>query len=70
MCQWINDTLKKADDDGTWAKAFEPTLGHVRRGHPGAAGAGPLQADHPTVAGAGPPHAARPARDRPREETP
>jgi glutamate transport system substrate-binding protein len=27
MCQWITDTLKKAQDDGTWDKAFEATLG-------------------------------------------
>ena len=27
MCQWITDTLKKAEDDGTWAEAFEATLG-------------------------------------------
>jgi glutamate transport system substrate-binding protein len=27
MCQWITDTLKKAEDDGTLAKAFEATLG-------------------------------------------
>jgi glutamate transport system substrate-binding protein len=27
MCQWIVDTLTKAEDDGTWAKAFEATLG-------------------------------------------
>ena len=27
MCQWITDTIKKAEDDGTWAKAFEATLG-------------------------------------------
>ncbi len=27
MCQWINDTLTAAEDDGTWAKAFEATLG-------------------------------------------
>ena len=27
MCQWITDTLKMAEDDGTWAKAFEATLG-------------------------------------------
>ncbi len=27
MCQWITDTLKKAEDDGDWAKAFEATLG-------------------------------------------
>jgi glutamate transport system substrate-binding protein len=27
MCQYINDTLQKAFDDGTWAKAFEATLG-------------------------------------------
>jgi glutamate transport system substrate-binding protein len=27
MCQWIVDTIKKAEDDGDWAKAFESTLG-------------------------------------------
>ena len=27
MCQWISDTIKKAEDDGTWGKAFEATLG-------------------------------------------
>jgi glutamate transport system substrate-binding protein len=27
MCQWITDTIKKAEDDGTWADAFEATLG-------------------------------------------
>ena len=27
MCQWIVDTIKKAEDDGDWAKAFEATLG-------------------------------------------
>jgi glutamate transport system substrate-binding protein len=27
MCQWITDTIKKAQDDGTWAKAFKATLG-------------------------------------------
>ncbi len=27
MCTWITDTVKKAEDDGTWAKAFEATLG-------------------------------------------
>lgn len=27
MCQWITDTIKKAEDDGTWAAAFEATLG-------------------------------------------
>jgi glutamate transport system substrate-binding protein len=27
MCQWITDTLKKAEDDGAWDKAFESTLG-------------------------------------------
>jgi len=27
MCQWIVDTIKKAEDDGTWATAFEDTLG-------------------------------------------
>jgi len=29
MCQYINDTLQKAMDDGTWAKAFEATLGQA-----------------------------------------
>ncbi len=27
MCQWINDTLTKADEDGKWADAFEANLG-------------------------------------------
>jgi len=27
MCQWITDTIKKAQDDGDWDKAFEATLG-------------------------------------------
>ncbi|MBA2561266.1 MAG: glutamate ABC transporter substrate-binding protein [Propionibacteriales bacterium] len=27
FCQFITDTLQKAMDDGTWAKAFEATLG-------------------------------------------
>ena len=27
MCQWITDTIKKSEEDGTWAKAFEATLG-------------------------------------------
>ena len=27
MCQWITDTIKKSEEDGTWAKAFEETLG-------------------------------------------
>ncbi|HVH94890.1 MAG TPA: glutamate ABC transporter substrate-binding protein [Nocardioidaceae bacterium] len=27
MCQWITDTIKKAEDDGTWADAFKATLG-------------------------------------------
>ena len=27
MCEFITDTLKKAEDDGTWADAFENTLG-------------------------------------------
>ncbi|MDO7867670.1 glutamate ABC transporter substrate-binding protein [Nocardioides jiangxiensis] len=27
MCTFITDSLKKAFDDGTWAKAFEDTLG-------------------------------------------
>ena len=40
MCQWIIDTLTEAEDDGNWDKAFEATLGQVRRRHPGAAGHG------------------------------
>ncbi len=27
MCQWVTDTLKKAEKDGAWDKAFEATLG-------------------------------------------
>ncbi len=27
MCEWITDTIKKAEDDGNWEKAFEATLG-------------------------------------------
>ena len=27
FCQYINETLQAAIDDGTWAKAFEATLG-------------------------------------------
>jgi glutamate transport system substrate-binding protein len=27
MCQWITDTIKKAQDDGNWEKAFDATLG-------------------------------------------
>ena len=27
MCQWITDVLQKSYDDGTWAEAFEATLG-------------------------------------------
>jgi glutamate transport system substrate-binding protein len=27
MCQWITDTIKQAEEDGTWAEAFEATLG-------------------------------------------
>ena len=27
MCQWIVDTLTEAQDEGTWAEAFEGTLG-------------------------------------------
>ncbi|WP_101525330.1 glutamate ABC transporter substrate-binding protein [Nocardioides houyundeii] len=27
MCQWITDTLEKAEDDGAWDEAFEATLG-------------------------------------------
>jgi len=27
MCGWINDTLTKAFDDGTWSDAFDATLG-------------------------------------------
>ena len=27
MCEWINDTLTKSFDDGTWKDAFDSTLG-------------------------------------------
>ena len=27
MCDWINGVLQEAFDDGSWAKAFESTLG-------------------------------------------
>jgi len=27
LCQFLTDTIKKAQDDGDWAKAFEATLG-------------------------------------------
>ena len=27
MCQWINDTIAASQEDGTWAEAFEATLG-------------------------------------------
>lgn len=27
MCQWINDVLEDSFDDGSWAEAFEKTLG-------------------------------------------
>jgi glutamate transport system substrate-binding protein len=27
MCQWITDALTKAQEEGTWAEAFEATLG-------------------------------------------
>jgi glutamate transport system substrate-binding protein len=27
MCQWITDTIEKAEDDGDWEKAFDATLG-------------------------------------------
>ena len=27
MCQWITDTLEKANEDGKWAEAFEANLG-------------------------------------------
>ena len=27
MCQWIVDTLTAANEDGTWAEAFEANLG-------------------------------------------
>ncbi len=29
MCQWITDTITAAEDDGTWAAAFEATLGQA-----------------------------------------
>jgi glutamate transport system substrate-binding protein len=27
MCEWINEVIQEAYDDGTWAEAFEATLG-------------------------------------------
>ncbi len=27
MCEWINGVLEESYDDGTWAEAFERTLG-------------------------------------------
>ena len=27
MCEWINGVLQEAYDDGSWAEAFEATLG-------------------------------------------
>ena len=27
MCQWINDTIEQAYEDGTWEEAFQATLG-------------------------------------------
>jgi glutamate transport system substrate-binding protein len=29
MCQWINDTIAAAQEDGSWAEAFEITLGQA-----------------------------------------
>lgn len=29
MCQWINDTIQKSYDDGTWEDAFQSTLGQA-----------------------------------------
>jgi glutamate transport system substrate-binding protein len=29
MCQWINDTITAAQEDGSWAEAFEITLGQA-----------------------------------------
>lgn len=29
MCQWINDTLTKSFEDGTWEEAFNDTLGQA-----------------------------------------
>ena len=29
VCQFINDTLQAAFDDGSWAAAFEATLGRA-----------------------------------------
>ena len=34
MCEWINDSLQEAYDDGSWAEAFELTLGQVRAWRP------------------------------------
>jgi glutamate transport system substrate-binding protein len=27
MCEWINDVLEESFEDGSWADAFEKTLG-------------------------------------------
>ena len=51
MCEWINDVLEEAFEDGTWADAFERDPRPVRRGDPGAAGAGLLQPDRLPVWG-------------------
>ncbi len=43
MCQWITDTLQEAMDDGSWAEAFELTLGKSGAETPGAPEHGPLR---------------------------
>ena len=50
MCEYINDTLQKAIDDGTWAKAFEATLGQ----------SGVETPEPPTLDGPGRPDASSP----------
>jgi glutamate transport system substrate-binding protein len=44
MCKWITDTVKKAQDDGDWAKAFESTLGKSGADTPEAPEMDPCQA--------------------------
>ena len=43
MCQWINDQLEAAFEDGSWAERLRADPRPLRRGHPGASGPGLLQ---------------------------
>ena len=62
MCQWINDQLEAAFDDGSWAEAFELTLGPSGVETPEPAGPGLLQLIDSPVLGGARPYA---AQDRP-----